>query len=331
MPRVQLPCLDYANGLIPRYIGGQVVPNVLRPWGRDEWHFGLKRVLAGVHLVHAAEQTFYCTYQVAKLKRRYGYRLIVLQDEVNPFWAEGRGRTLERAAFVRENTDLFIARSERARTALICEGVAPERVRVIGHGIDTQRFSPAPRSRELCTRFCIEPDHAVILFVGRLVWEKGIFNLADAAALLLRDPAFRRLKPLFVLAGDGPERNALAQRLRQLGVSDCFRLIGAHAYTLVPDIHRLADLFVLPSIATRTIQEQFGMVLIEAMATGKAVIAARSGAIDEVIGPDGMLVQANDCHSLAAAIEALVSQPALREQSVYGRSHARGDCSVAKW
>ncbi len=314
LPRVQLPCLDYANGLIPRYVGGQGLPNPLRRWGFDEFLFGLDRILAGMDLVHTAEQTFYSTYQVAKRKQRYGYKLIVLQDEVNPFWADGRGRTLERAAFVRENADLFIARSERARSALICEGVAPERIRVIGHGIDTHRFRPGPRPAELCRRFAIEPQHLVILFAGRLVWEKGLFALADAAALLLRHESVRKLNPLFVLAGDGPDRGALTRRLSQLGIGDSFRLIGPHPYAQVPDIHRMADIFVLPSIATRSVQEQFGMVLIEAMASGKPVLTTRCGAIDEVVGPAGVLVQANDGHRLADALYELVSQSELRER-----------------
>jgi glycosyltransferase involved in cell wall biosynthesis len=82
----------------------------------------------------------------------------------------------------------------------------------------------------------------------------------------------------------------------------------------VPELHRLADIFVLPSIATRTVQEQFGMVLIEAMATGKPVLATRCGAIDEVVGPAGLLVQANDCHRLAEGLHTLISRRDLREQ-----------------
>ncbi|MEJ0038314.1 MAG: glycosyltransferase [Gammaproteobacteria bacterium] len=182
----------------------------------------------------------------------------MLQDEINPFWAEGHGRTLERAAFVRENADLFIARSERARAALICEGVAPERIRVIGHGIDTARFCPDPRSPELRRRFSIEPEHVVILFAGRLVWEKGLFSLADAAALLLRQESFRGFKPLFVLAGDGPERGALARRLDRLGIGEYFRFIGSHPYARMPEIHRLADIFALPSIATAAFRSSSG-------------------------------------------------------------------------
>src|SRR6185312_2047312 len=151
-------------------------------------------------------------------------------------------------------------------------------------------------------------------FAGRLVWEKGLFSLADAAALLLQQEAFRQHKPVFVVAGDGPERAALGRRLRQLGISEHFRLIGSLPYSQLPDLHRLADIFVLPSIATRTVQEQFGIVLIEAMATGTPVLATRAGAIDEVIGDVGLLAQANDGHRLADALHQLVSQKALRER-----------------
>ncbi|MEJ1960421.1 MAG: glycosyltransferase family 4 protein [Gammaproteobacteria bacterium] len=314
MPMVQLPCLDYLNGLVPRQIGGLAVPNPQKRMGLDEYLFGLDRLLPGLDLVHAAEQTFYCSYQIARRKPRYGYKLICLQAEINPFWAEGNGRALERAAFVRESADLFIARSERARSALICEGVEAERIRVIGHGIDTQRFAPGPRSPELSQRFAIAPDNLVILLVGRLVWEKGLFSLADAAALLLREEAFRKLKPVFVYAGEGPERAALEQRLRRLGVESHFRLAGSQPYSLLPEVHRLADIFVLPSISTRSVQEQFGIALIEAMATGKPILTTQCGAIDEVVGPAGLVVQANDYFRLGEGLRALAFDPALRQR-----------------
>ena len=305
MPRVQLPCLDYINGLVPRQVGSFAVPNLQKRLGLDEYLFGLDGVLPGLDLMHAAEQTFYCTYQIARRKQRYGYKLICMQDEINPFWAEGHGHALERAAFVRKTVDLFIARSERARSALICEGVEAERIRVIGHGIDTRRFSPGPRSQELSQRFSIAPDNLVILLVGRLVWEKGLFSLADAAGLLLRDEAFRQLKPVFVYAGGGPERAALERRLKRLGIESSFRLIGSQPYSLLPEVHRLADIFVLPSISTRSVQEQFGIALIEAMATGKPILTTHCGAIDEVVGPAGVVVQANDYFRLAEGLRSL--------------------------
>jgi glycosyltransferase involved in cell wall biosynthesis len=312
IPRVELPCLDYVNGLVPRRLGGFAIPNPQKSFGYDEHLFGLDRVLPGLDIVHAAEQTFYCSYQIAQRKRRYGYKLICLQAEVNPFWAEGHGRALERAAFVRRTADLFIARSERARSALLCEGVEDARIRVIGHGIDTEKFAPGPRSAELSQRFGIADDELVILLVGRMVWEKGLFSLADAAALLLRDESFRKLKPVFVYAGDGPERGGLERRLQRLGIASSFRLIGSQPYGRLPDIHRLADIFVLPSISTRTVQEQFGIALIEAMATARPVLTTHCGAIDEVIGDAGLVVQANDYFRLAEGLRTLGLDAELR-------------------
>jgi glycosyltransferase involved in cell wall biosynthesis len=312
LPRVELPCLDYLNGLVPRRLGGLAIPNPQKRFGYYEHLFGLDKVLPGLDIVHAAEQTFYCSYQIARRKQRYGYKLICLQAEVNPFWAEGYGRTLERAAYVRAHTDLFIARSERARSALMCEGVEESRIRIIGHGIDTQRFAPGPRSPELSQRFGIAPDDLVILLVGRMVWEKGLFSLADAAGLLLRDESFRKLKPVFVCAGDGPELGALETRLERLGITANFRLIGPQPYSRLPDVHRLADIFVLPSISTRTTQEQFGIALIEAMATAKPVLTTHCGAIDEVIGDAGLIVQANDYFRLAEGLRTLGLDAELR-------------------
>jgi glycosyltransferase involved in cell wall biosynthesis len=298
LPVQTLHCADYLNGLIPRNMRGLRVPNLLKFFGAEERLFGLEDFLPGFDLVHTAEQTFYCSYQIAMLKRLLGFKLITIQDEINPFWFEAHAHTMRRAALVRQETDLFIARTERAKMALVCEGADPERIQVIGHGVDLTRFSPASRSASLCKRLGIAPDQFVILFVGRLVWEKGIFSLADAARQLLNDPRFKALNPVFVLAGEGEERAALQRRLDLLGVAPFFRLIGNRPYDVLPDIHRLADIFVLPSISTRTVLEQFGIVLIEAMATGKPIVSTHCGAIDEVVGDAGVLVQPNDCHHL---------------------------------
>jgi glycosyltransferase involved in cell wall biosynthesis len=146
------------------------------------------------------------------------------------------------------------------------------------------------------------------------VWTKGIFALADAAALLLRDPSFLALRPAFVLVGGGPERGRLERRLELLGLSDHFRLLGGRPYDEIPDLQRLADLFVLPSIPSRTILEQFGIALVEAMATGTPVVTTHCGAIDEVVGEAGVLVQPNDALRLADAIRGLAFAPDERDR-----------------
>jgi glycosyltransferase involved in cell wall biosynthesis len=314
VPCVSVPCLDYLNGLIPRTIGHRPVPNLLKTFGFEEVLIGVERLVRAYDIVHVPEQTFFFTWQVAKKKRRNGIRLVTTQDEVNPYWYQDRSVIAARAELVREETDLFLARSERARLALLLEGVEPERVRVVGHGVDTTRFHPGDRDAQLARSLGIEPDRFVVLFVGRLVWTKGIFALADAAALMLRDPEIKRLDPVFLVVGGGPEAPALESRLRQLGIAESFRLAGAQGYDVLPDIHRLANIFVLPSISTRFILEQFGIVLIEAMATGVPIVTTHCGAIDEVVGDAGVLVQPNDSRRLSEAMLRLCRDAPLRAE-----------------
>jgi glycosyltransferase involved in cell wall biosynthesis len=311
--RTVIPCLDYLNGFIPRSFGGKLLPNPLKYLGFEEVLLGLEKYTADYDIVHVPEQSFYFTWQVAKGKTKQSYKMITVQDEVNPFWFLRRRAIARRAAYVRENTDLFIARSQRAKAALICEGVEPEKIRVIGHGVDVNRFKPGPRSESLCEQLGIDSDRFVILFVGRLFWTKGIYALADAAKLLLMDAEVKKLEPLFLIVGDGNERVEIEDRIQRLGVQDSFKFVGWQAYGLLPEIHRLADIFVLPSISTRYILEQFGIVLIESMASGKPVISTYCGAIDEVVGDAGILVQPNDYFQLYDALKRLCVNRELRE------------------
>jgi len=314
VPCVAVPCLDYLNGLIPRTIAHRPLPNPLKRLGFEEVLFGVERLIRDYDVVHVPEQSFYFTWQVARSKGRAGVRMVTTQDEVNPYWYSGRPPIARRAELVRKETDLFLARSERARLALLLEGVEPERIRVVGHGVDTARFRPGAPDPELARALGIEPGRFVILLVGRLVWTKGLYALADAAALLLRQPEIRSLDPLFLVVGEGEERLGFQARLRQLGVERSFRLTGGLGYDRLPDVHRLADVFVLPSISTRFILEQFGIVLIEAMATGVPVVSTHCGAIDEVVGDAGLLVQPNDSRRLSEALHRLCTSASLRAE-----------------
>jgi glycosyltransferase involved in cell wall biosynthesis len=173
--------------------------------------------------------------------------MITMQHEVNPFWYLNKRAVVDRASFIRQETDLFIARSERAKYALICEGVDPGKIHVIGHGVDTTRFHPGSRDTELCRTLGIAPDRFVILFMGRLVWTKGIYALADAARLLLGSEIksgssisrYRRRS----------ERTDFEAKLKNLKIERAFLLAEINLYR-IPEIHRLADIFVLPSIST---------------------------------------------------------------------------------
>lgn len=314
IPKAELGCVDYLNGWIPRAIGHRAIPNIFKFLGYEEILLGLDRFLPQFDLIHSQEETFYFSWQVAEKKRKHGYKMISVQCMLDPYWYQGHRNIAARARLVRQETDLFIARSHRAKMALIGEGVEPERVRVIGHGVDLDRFHPGEPSEALRHKLGIEPGRLVILFVGRLTWPKGVYPLVDAFNLLLQDPRVRRLDPLLLMVGDGNERVRLQERVKLLGIESSVRLVGKLPYHQIPDAHRLADIFVLPSISERYVVEQFGIVLIEAMACGKPVLAASSGAIDEVVGDAGLLVPANDSYLLYHRLLRLVEDGALRRE-----------------
>jgi glycosyltransferase involved in cell wall biosynthesis len=314
LPKVPLGSLDYLNGLIPRRLGHRQLPNVLKTLGYDEVLLGLDEFLPGFDLIHSQEQSFYFSYQVAERKKKYGYKLISVQCMLDPYWYQDKPALAKRAQVVREATDVFIARSYRAKAALVGEGVDPEKVRVVGHGVDLERFHPGEVDPSFRASLGIEPGRFVILFVGRLTWPKGVYPLVDAANLLLKEPAVRRLDPLFLIVGDGPERIAMQRRIRMFGIESSFKFIGRVPYARIPEVHRLGDIFILPSISERYVVEQFGIVLIEAMATARPVISTLSGAIDEVVGEAGMLIPSNDSYQLYQAMLRLVAEPPLRQE-----------------
>jgi glycosyltransferase involved in cell wall biosynthesis len=298
------------------------VPNLLKVIGFDDFLLGGGRFAESFDVMHVGEQSFYSTWQIAKAKQTGNFKLIVIQAEINPFWYASKPSVSERAQYVRDHTDLFIARSQRAKAALICEGVEAERIRVVGHGVDMEAFHPGPPDQKLRDLFNIDRDQFVFLFVGHMLWTKGIFSIAQAAKLLLQNKSKCDRRPVFLMVGQGDELGSVQNLVNTLGLDDYFRFVGYQKYEMLPSIHRLADAFLLPSISTRTIQEQFGIAIIESMATGKPVISTHCGAIDEVVGDAGVLVQPNDYLRLYEACLTLMTDETLR-RSLGERSLSR--------
>lgn len=260
--------------------------------------------LAGFNIVHSAETAYYCTFQAAEAKERHGYKLVVTVWENIPF-AVHFPQTARMKEVINRETDAFIAVSERTKEILLLEGAPEEKITVLMPGIDLEHFRPGTKDASLLAKFdCSESDR-IVLFVANLYWEKGIFDLLLAFRRAW-DHMGRPLEVKLLIGGKGKERDEVERWIDLLSLRKQVRLIGSYPYSMMPAIHRLADLFVLPSIPTRRWQEQFGYVLVESMATGKPVISARSGSIPEVIGDAGVLVEPNDFLGLAQAMEQLL-------------------------
>ncbi|MBI5709187.1 MAG: glycosyltransferase [Candidatus Eisenbacteria bacterium] len=202
--------------------------------------------------------------------------------------------------------DRFVALAPSHRDFLVRRfRLAPERFAVIPSGVDTARFRPA-EDRPAAKRALGWPDGApVVSIVAALRPEKDhrLF-LRAAAALAARCPGTR-----FVVVGDGPERAALERRARSLGLGREVAFLGARHDT--PEIQRASDVAVLCSLP---VVETFPVTLVESLASGTPVVSTDVGSIRDVVRAEetGLLVPPGDAAALAAAIERLLGDSALR-------------------
>jgi glycosyltransferase involved in cell wall biosynthesis len=142
-------------------------------------------------------------------------------------------------------------------------------------------------------------------FVGRLEPVKGLDVLLDAF-MLVTSPAS------LVIAGDGAERARLEARIG--GLENRVHIMPPIRHEDLPAFLKAVDILVLPSVTILPVhREQFGRVLVEAMAAGLAVIGSSSGAIPEVIGDAGLVVPERDPTALAGAIDRLLENPDQRQ------------------
>jgi glycosyltransferase involved in cell wall biosynthesis len=270
---------------------------------------------AWADVVHAEELSYWFAADAARRKARNGYRLALTVWETIPFLDAYRNR---KARIHRRETlaatDLFLPATERARQALLVEGVERDRTEVVYPGVDVERFASASADSP--------PKDHVVVSPGRLVWEKGHQDVIRALAALRRGfvagapQGFR----LFVV-GAGPEEERLRRYADELGVADAveFRSVP---YEEMPAVFANASCMVLASLATASggfvpgdiprffWEEQFGMVLAEAMAAGLPIVAARSGAIPEVCGDAASYFVPGDWLALAARVaQGTLSKP----------------------
>lgn len=180
---------------------------------------------------------------------------------------------------------------------------------IVPFGVDTEAFRPRPMA-ETGAR-----QPLTIGFVGRMLPGKGLNVLADALRKMKDEPW------KLLVVGDGPERERFEQQLQAAGLSDRAEFTGAIDFVLVPEYFHQLDVMVIPTETTKQIREQFGRVIVEAMACGVPVIGSTCGAIPEVIGDAGLVFPEGDSQALAGALRQMLTDEALRERlSVAGQA-----------
>lgn len=194
--------------------------------------------------------------------------------------------------------DYVIAFTQEMKRWWELTGSKPERTPVIPYGVDINIFKPVPGARSILE---IPEEELVLLYVGRLDKEKGLFDLLNAFGSL-RNHLKEQLPILYVI-GAGPLFNVLRDETTHLGISDAVRLQGPMEASELPLWYSAADALVLPSWI-----EPFGRVILEAMACGTPVLASSTdGPKDHVRhGINGYLFEPRDREGLTSLLSTVI-------------------------
>ena len=303
IPTQKLHCWELLGSRIPKFHG---MYRTIFGWNYQM--SGLEQALRDFDVAIVHDMIYAYSYQAMRARRMHGLKVIYTVAENIPFNYE---TSLTRAAReeMRQKATHFIAVSERSRTALLVEGIEPQRVSVVHQAIDSRPFCRSDGCSVTRHQLGLQERDFVILFVGRLIWYKGVFDLVYAFKLLVMENPQSNLKLLFV--GDGPDRHSLESVVERLGVRDQTRFVAYIPYDQMPNVYRAANLCVLPSIPSRHWQEQSGYAIKEAMASGTPVVTTMSGAIPETVADCAILVQPNDPKSLFDAMSTILREPRL--------------------
>jgi phosphatidyl-myo-inositol dimannoside synthase len=215
--------------------------------------------------------------------------------------------------------------STYARGLVASIGARTDHALVVSNGCDAERFAPGPVA-DKPARVLGLFGRPVLLSVGRLVPRKGVDTVLHALRRLgARHPELR-----YVVCGDGPERPQLERLAEQLRVAHMVRFLGQVPAEALPDVYRLCDIFVHAARQEEADVEGFGLVLLEASASGKPVVATRSGGVTDAVQHEqtGLLCEPQDAAALAGSIARLLEDGALAQRlGEQGRAHVLAKAS----
>lgn len=176
---------------------------------------------------------------------------------------------------------------------------------VIPNAVDTKKFNPSNDPAKIIKRHNLEGKN-VVLYVGRIKFHKGIEYFVSSAKFLDKNTQF-------LIVGTGDYEEVIEDYIHDLNLEDRVTLVGKVPYDELPLYYAACDVFVLPSL---TRLEAFGIVGLEAMATGKPVIVSDIPGVREVIthGREGFLSPPMEIKEMAKRIKKLLGDPGLRKR-----------------
>jgi glycogen synthase len=189
-------------------------------------------------------------------------------------------------------------------------GIAASRVTVIPNGIDPRDLEPVVDNLPGLRARYARPDERLVLLVGRLVYEKGFHLALDALAPVVKQLGNVR----FVVAGTGTAEAELKLQARRLGLRRYGSFVGWVGDDMLHSLYRVAEIVIVPSI-----YEPFGLVALEAMASGCLCVVADTGGLREVVPDDetvGVRFPSRDADALGAVLERYLTDDHARAQVV---------------
>jgi glycogen(starch) synthase len=189
-------------------------------------------------------------------------------------------------------------------------GVGARRITVIPNAIDPRDLEPVVEDLPALRARYARPEDRLVLLVGRLVYEKGFHLALDALAPLVRRPG----KVRFVVAGTGTAEAELKRQARRLGLSRYGSFLGWVGDDMLHSLYRVAEVVIVPSI-----YEPFGLVALEAMASGCLCVVADTGGLREVVPGDGTVglrFPSRDSEALGAILKQFLTDDSARARVV---------------
>lgn len=290
--------------------------------GDSQVLFGLEKYASKFDIFDTADPHYFYSYQLAKLRKKgLIKKLIVTYCETIPFNNEKTRVKKIIKYFALNQADLIIVHTKRSKNALIKEKIDEKKIKILRLGVDLKKFKPKDNNHK--------KESLTILFVGRLVEEKGVLDLYQAFKII-KQKYKQNLNLNLKIVGGGPLKNELLNLINKDKLNRLVK-IEAVKYEDMPKIYQKADIFVSCSKTTKTWEEQYGMVLIEAMACGLPIVAYQSGAIPEVIDKSGLLVEEGNIKGLISAILKIIKDKKLAKKlGKMGRKRAEKNFDAKK-
>lgn len=303
----------------PQYVASmpKLIPLMYTLFGDTQWLYGFDRAVAGIDILHSVELFNGYSLQAVRAKKKGLVKAVTLTIHENiPFIFDNYQAKKALKQEVIEGTDRFLAINTMSRDMLLLEGIDEKRISIIPQSVNTDAFRPpVPADKlklhKLRQKYRIKDSDFVVLSVGRVVWEKGWYDLIPAA-LRIRQK-IKNVK--LILIGSGPERERLESFSRRLGVEETVTFTNL-PYSQMDSMFRLANLFAYPTLPTPKWNAQWGGgVLAEAMATALPIVATLNGGVIDLVGPEGgIFLQPQRFADLADAIIKFAHDPKLGQK-----------------